>query len=241
VRLAELLDRAGVKPGAVEVTFQGLDAPALPTTPAYVKSLSLETARAEDVLVAYEMNGAPLPPLNGFPARLVVPGLYSTYWVKALSKVTVLDAAFEGFWMKKGYRVPKTEGAHEAPDALAKETSSIGKMNVRSLLVRPGPDERVAANKPTTLEGIAFDSGTGIARVEVSTDGGASWQDAPLDEELGKYAFRRFRLPWTPSAGKHLILVRATSVVGEQQRREPVWNRSGYMQNVIERREVTVA
>ena len=99
VRLRDLLRRAGLRAGAVQVSFDGLDEGPLPSVPDFVKALDVDHARQPEVLVAYEMNGAPLPMLNGFPARLVVPGWYATYWVKALTHITVLDDPFTGFWM----------------------------------------------------------------------------------------------------------------------------------------------
>ena len=106
VRLRDLLDRAGVKAGAAEVSFSGLDRAAMAATPNFVKALSIDHARDGEVMVAYEMNGADLPMLNGFPLRLVVPGWYATYWVKALNQVNVLAEKFHGFWMDKAYRIP---------------------------------------------------------------------------------------------------------------------------------------
>jgi sulfite dehydrogenase (cytochrome) subunit A len=241
VRLADVLAWAGVRPGAVEVSFRGMDRAALPSVAEFEKSLELDRARDRDVLLAYEMNGEPLPILNGFPLRLVVPGVYSTYWVKAIDRITVHAAPFEGFWMKKAYRVAKTENADERPDALAKETTPIGKMNVKSMLVRPAPGDRVVAGKATEIEGVAFDGGSGIAKVEVSTDGGATFREARLDQDLGPYSFRRFRAPWTPdSPGARTVIVRATSVAGETQRPTPGWNRAGYMRNAAERADITV-
>ena len=136
--------------------------------------------------------------LNGFPLRLVVPGWYSTYWVKALTEISVLPDAFQGLWMAKAYRVPKTEGADESPVALAKETVPISRMNVRSLVVRPTAGDAIVAGSTYELQGIAFDGGSGIRGVEVSTDGGMSWRDARLDADLGKFSFRRWRASWTP-------------------------------------------
>src|SRR6266403_693633 len=108
-RLREVLQAAGLRPGAVDVTFNGLDAPAFPTVPDFVKSLAVaQVLDWPEVLIAYQMNGRPLPMLNGFPARLVVPGWYSTYWVKNLSEITVTDQPFEKFWMKPAYRIPDT-------------------------------------------------------------------------------------------------------------------------------------
>ncbi len=241
VRLKDLLVKAGVRTGARDVTFRGLDRAPLESVPAYVKSLAIDRANDADVIVAYAMNDAPLPLLNGFPARLVVPGWFSTYWVKALTEIRVLDAAFDGFWMAKAYRIPKTPDADESPAELAKETTPITKINVRSLIVRPEPDETVSPGRAYELEGIAFDGGAGIKRVEVSTDGGATWSDARLGADLGRYSWRRWRATWTPPGpGTHAILARATSTAGEEQRATPQWNRAGYMRNVFERVDVRV-
>src|SRR5882724_7393649 len=137
VRLRDILDRAGVKPGAVEVAFEGLDRAPLVSTPRFAKALGIDHARDGEALVAYEMNGAELPMLNGFPLRLVVPGWYATYWVKALREITVLPEKFHGFWMDKAYRVPNNPNCQESPTELAKETVPISTMTVRSLIVQP--------------------------------------------------------------------------------------------------------
>ena len=242
VRLRTLLDRAGVRAGARCVTLRGLDQPPIQGPPPFQKSLDIDRARDPDVLVAWAMNDQPLPMLNGFPLRLVVPGWYSTYWVKSLTELTVLDTAFEGFWMAKAYRVPKTDGADEAPEHLATETVPISRMDVRSVVVRPEPGARLRLGAPCAMDGVAFDGGSGIARVEVSVDGGARWQDAQLDPDLGKYSFRRWRFAWTPTEpGPRTIAVRATSASGEVQRPTPQWNRGGYMRNVYERTPVVVS
>jgi sulfite dehydrogenase (cytochrome) subunit A len=188
------------------------------------------------------MNDAPLPMMNGYPLRLVVPGWYSTYWMKALDRIDVLDSEFDGFWMKKAYRIPASDGADERPDDLSKETIPIHRMNVGSLFVRPEPGERLARGAPCEIQGVAWDSGSGIARVEVSTDGGGTWQDARLDRDLGPYSWRRWRSSWIPSQkGPATVTARATSVRGEVQVARPRWNRSGYMKNDCERVDVEVA
>ena len=246
VRLRDLLDKAKVKPGAVDVSFNGLDEPILKAapgfagTPDFVKSLSFDHANDGEVMVAYEMNGQPLPMLNGFPLRLIVPGWYATYWVKALSEITVLDKSFDGFWMAKAYRVPNTQGFIESPDALAKETVPINRMTVRSLFVQPALDETVPANADYEVQGLALDGGSGIEKVEISVDGGKSWSEARLDPEIGKYSWRRFRYTWRPTPGQHQLKARATNRAGETQP-EHQWNRSGYACNVIESLQVNVA
>jgi sulfite dehydrogenase len=240
VRLRDLLDRAGLRAGAVQVAFDGLDVGPMPSVPDYVKALDVDRAREPEVLVAIAMNDAPLPMLNGFPARLVVPGWYATYWVKALTDITVLDRRFEGFWMAPAYRIPHNATAEETPQALSPATVPINRMNVRSLFVRPESDASIPAGQPFTLDGIAFDGGDGIRKVEVSTDGG-TWTEAALGSDLGRFSFRRWTAEWTPTAGEHRLRVRATSGSGEEQPAVPRWNRSGYMRNVIEEVRVHAA
>lgn len=242
VKLKDLLQAAGIKPGAVDVSFAGLDEAPLFNMHKFVKALTVDHAISDEVLVAYEMNDAPLPMLNGFPLRLVVPGWYATYWVKSLAAIQVLPQKFQGFWMDKAYRIPKNEDAVETPENLAKDTVPINKMNVRSLIISPDVQDVVQAGKTFEIQGIAFDSGSGINKVEISTDGGKTWQAATLDsDKLGNYSFRRFRMNWTPSStGSYKLMSRAYSNEGKFQRSFDQWNKSGYMRNVIEEWGVTV-
>jgi len=241
VRLRDILDRAGVQKGAVEVAFDGLDQGPLPTVPDFIKALAIDHARSPEVLVAYAMNDQTLPLLNGFPVRLVVPGWFATYWVKSLASITVLDRPFQGYWMSKAYRIPTTAHAQESPQSLAQTTVPISRMSLRSFLVSPVAGEHLPIGRPTTLEGIAFDGGDGVRQVEVSHDGGANWAVATLGPDLGPYSFRRFRLDWTPTRpGVHTLAVRATSRSGETQPETANWNRGGYLRNVVERLEIIV-
>lgn len=241
VRLRDILNMAGMKSGAVDVTFNGLDEPPAPTVPDFVKPLSVATLMDNhDVLVAYQMNGAPLPMLNGFPARLVVPGWYATYWVKHLSEITVLDREFDGFWIKTAYRIPDTPCGCVEPGTKPARTVPINRMNVRSFIITPENGARVAAGRATTLKGIAFDGGYGIAQVEISWDDGATWRRVPLGEDLGRFSFREWSARWTPAKpGNYRLMVRATNRVGESQPFDPLWNPAGYLRNVIEHIEVT--
>jgi DMSO/TMAO reductase YedYZ molybdopterin-dependent catalytic subunit len=240
VRLVDLLRRAGVKRGAVEVSFAGLDRGGLASVPDYVKSLTMEVAERPDILVAYEMNGQPVPMLNGFPARLIVPGWFATYWIKALSHIMVLDRPFEGFWMKEAYRIPTTNEGLERPDALGAHTIPINAMRVRSFITGPLADARLAADRHV-VSGIAFDGGDGIQRVEFSADGGSTWSETTLGEDLGRYSFRRWTASWVPSApGEYRLQCRATSRGGATQPATAGWNRAGYLRNVIEEIRVTV-
>ncbi|MBV9439907.1 MAG: molybdopterin-dependent oxidoreductase [Candidatus Eremiobacteraeota bacterium] len=240
VRLRDILDRAGVAASAKQVQFDGLDGPALPATPDFKKSLDLDVARGDDVIVAYLMNGAPMPLLNGYPVRLIVPGWYATYWVKMLSAITVLDHVDDNFWMKTAYRIPDTPHASVVPGATGFATVPINRMDVRSFITNIAGG---AALKPgaTTLRGIAFDGGSGIRRVEVSTDGGATWRDATLEQDYGKYSFRRWNAGWDARPGSATLAVRATANDGSVQSATPIWNPSGYMLNTIETYKVTVS
>jgi sulfite dehydrogenase len=229
-----------VKSGAVDVSFNGLDVPPLASVSDFVKALSIDHARDGEVMVAYAMNNQALPMVNGFPLRLVVPGWYGTYWVKALSEITVLPQSFSNFWTNKAYRIPNGPNGTESPNNLAKDTVPINRFNVRSIFVRPEPDETLHPGVPNEIEGVAFDSGYGIRRVEVSTDGGATWADARLDPEIGKYSWRRWRASWTPSnRGQYRLMARATNAIGETQSKQQ-WNRSGFMWNVIQQVDVKV-
>jgi sulfite dehydrogenase (cytochrome) subunit A len=240
VRLKDVLDAAGVMPGAIQVGLQGLDVPPLPKTPRYEKSLQIDHARDGEVLIAYEMNGAPLPMLNGFPIRLVVPGWYATYWVKALSSVTVLDQPLKTFWMDKAYRIPDNAEANEDSQHLSPATVPINQMSVHSIFVSPEPGEQLRAGQRYQLAGVANDGASGIRRVEVSNDGGQTWSDATLGTDLGKYSWRLWQAEWTPSAkGTYRLMVRATSSAGQMQRTAK-WNRSGYQRDVIEQLDVAV-
>lgn len=241
VRLKDILNKAGVKAQSVQVTFAGLDEPPLYSMHKFVKALELEHALSDEVLVAYEMNGEPLPMLNGYPLRLVVPGWYATYWVKSLAKIEILPSKFDGFWMEKAYRIPKNANASETPENLAKDTVPINRMNIRSIIVRPDFNDIVRAGKQYEIEGIAFDGGEGILSVDVSTDGGKTWNVSNLDKsDFGNYSFRRWRFVWVPPrAGVHKILTRATSLNGATQGTQ-YWNKSGYMRNGIEEVEVPV-
>lgn len=243
VRLRDILSKAGVKQGAVEVTFDGLDKPQMPSIPDFVKSLSISHAMEDpDVLVAYEMNGQPLPVLNGFPARLIVPGWYATYWVKNLSDINVLNHPFDGFWMTKAYLIPDTPCGCIEPGTAPAHAVPINRMNVRSFLISIQEGARVPVNRETILKGIAFDAGYGIQDVFVSTDSGATWQQATLGRDWGNYSFREWSFNWTPRRpGKYMLMVRAVNRIGESQPDRRIWNPAGYMQNFVERVSVFAA
>ncbi|WP_249359339.1 molybdopterin-dependent oxidoreductase [Cupriavidus sp. 2SB] len=241
IPLRTVLERAGVKPGAVSVSFDGLDRPPLEGGPDFVKALTFDHAMDGEVMLAWQMNGKDLPFLNGYPLRLVVPGYFGTYWVKHLSHIEVLDKNFEGFWVKSAYRIPKNDCACVEPGKTPAETVPIGRFGVRSFITSLGQNSILRAGLTTTIKGIAFDGGSGIAEVSFSDDAGKTWRPAKLGKDLGKYSFREWHIDYRPSQKGNLDLrVRARSQAGEVQPTTARWNPAGYMRNVVESTQVTV-
>jgi DMSO/TMAO reductase YedYZ molybdopterin-dependent catalytic subunit len=247
VRLREVLDMAGIKSGSLQVQFQGLETgqgPAGLGSNLFLKSLDLKNPVLDECVVAYLMNGEPLPMLNGFPVRLVVPGYFATYWTKCLTWIRVLDAPDENFWMKTGYRVPDTPRGNTTPDEVKAgkvKTIPIERFPVRSFLISPDGSSKIPAGMNVTLRGIAFSGFAGVNRVEVSDDGGKTWLAAKLGENHGAYSFRTWESSWiAKSPGRYSLAVRATDEKGNTQPDEPVWNPGGYLWNRIERQEIVV-
>jgi DMSO/TMAO reductase YedYZ molybdopterin-dependent catalytic subunit len=243
VRLKDVLAKAGVKKEAVEVVFDGADHAPLPKTPDFVKSLPVDVAMSEDVLIAFEMNGEPLPHWNGFPARLIVPGWTGTYWIKQLSSVKVMSSPEKNFWMSTAYRQPR--GLFKTPtfsSQLYSPNEPITAMVVNSLITSLRNGQRVERGKPLEVRGVAWDRGNGIAKVEVSVDAGAQWTEAKLGKDLGRYSFREFALsvPMREDGGR-VVMARATSKSGETQVEKLIHNPAGYHHNVIQRIYVEVA
>src|SRR5713101_3621850 len=195
VRLRELLDAAGVKSGSVQVQFEGLDTGAGPKgmgSNRFLKSLDLTNAAFDETIVAYLMNGEPLPMLNGFPVRLVVPGYFATYWTKSLAWIRVLETPDDNFWMKTAYRIPDTPRGTTTPEdtkAGKVKTIPIERMPVRSFLISPDGSSKIPAGLGVTLRGMAFSGYGKVVKVEVS-DNGNTWRAAELGEDHGAYSFR---------------------------------------------------
>ena len=240
-RLRDVLRKAGLAPEAKQVTFDGLDKALVPQTPDFVKALEVDHALSEDVLLAYEMNGEELPWLNGYPLRLVVPGYYGTYWVKHVHEISVLEKAFDGFWMSTGYRIPDNTCACVDPGTTPQKTIPIGRFNVRSFITSLTDGEKLRRGSQTMVKGIAFDGGAGIQKVLFSEDDGAQWRETTLGKDLGRYSFRPWSIPFAAARpGKYDLKVRAINRSGESQPAEPRWNPAGYMRNVIETVRVEV-
>ena len=247
VHFRDILNMAGIKNGSVQVQMEGLERGKGPEgMPSYEfkKSLDLTDPVLDESIVAYAMNGEPLPMLNGFPVRLIVPGYFATYWVKCLSSVRLLDKPDGNFWMNPGYRVPDTPRGNTNPaDVKAGKVKMIPitRMPVRSFVVSPDGGTKIPAGLPVTVRGIAFSGSGRVTKVEFSDSMRGGWRTAKLGEDLGPYAFRTWEMPWTPGrAGKYRLAARATDEKGNVQPGEGVWNPGGYLWNKIEQQEVTV-
>ena len=242
VRLKDVLDRAGVKPGAVQVRLKGLDTPVVADAPDFLKSLAVDHARDGEVMIAYAMNGEQLPLLNGFPLRVVVPGWYATYWVKMLSDIEVLDSPDTNFWMKTAYTIPDTPHADMKPGQADVKMIPINRLNPRSFITNIASGTTIPAGKPALIRGIAFGGDSGVKRVDFSADGGKSWHGAHLGKDEGKYSFRRWETRFAPAAkGDYTLMVRCTNASGEAQPAQANWNPAGFMRNIIESTPVSVA
>jgi len=238
VPLKDVLARAELKDTARQVAFRGLDISIFGGGD-FVKALDVHHALDGEVMLAYRMNGAAIPMLNGYPLKLIVPGYYGTCWVKHVSHIDVVDQTFEGFWMKPAYRVPDNECACIEPGTTPAATRPIGRFNVRSFITSLRDGAQLIAGRETLVRGIAFDGGQGIREAAYSLDGGASWRGARLGEDIGRYSFREFTFAFTPARGSHDLRVRAWNRSGESQPMEPTWMPAGYMRDVVERVAVT--
>jgi DMSO/TMAO reductase YedYZ molybdopterin-dependent catalytic subunit len=237
--LAALLADAGISADAVEVLFTGLDRGVEgEIEQSFQRSLPLADALGDDVLLAWELNGTPLPPQHGFPLRLVVPGWYGMANVKWLSRITVLEEPFTGYQNARGYRLRQEPEQDGVP---------LTRMAVRALMIPPGiPDfatrRRFAGLTEHALEGRAWSGAGSIEAVDVSTDGGATWQQAELGPEPGRHVWRSWSFAWRPpAAGDYELCCRATDAAGNQQPAAPPWNLGGYANNAVQRIAVTVA
>lgn len=247
VRLVDLLNASGVKAGSLQVQFEGLDkGRGLKDSASYryQKSLNLNNPIVHETIVAYEMNNEPLPMLNGFPVRLVVPGKFSTYWIKALTWIRVLTESDTNFWMAKAYCVPDTPRGNTTPqdvkNGLIKKVP-IGTMPVRSFIIIPDGSGKIPVEMPVIVRGIAFSGYGRVIKVEFSENDGTTWRKARLGKDHGPYSFRTWEVTWIPKhTGAYKLAVRATDEKGNVQPDEGVWNPGGYLWNKIERQEVNI-
>ncbi|MGE5414951.1 MAG: sulfite oxidase [Syntrophomonadaceae bacterium] len=227
VRVKDLLERAGLKAGAKHLHTFGSDSPP-EKVPPFHRSVELEKI-LQDGIVAFEMNGEPLPPLHGAPARLVVPGWAGDHWMKWLVRLSPQPSPQTGFYMDVAYRYPKAPGE---PGVAFKpeEMSPVTELFVKSSITEAPSTAR--AGKPVTVRGFAFSGAPDVAKVEVTDDGGATWAPATLSSEHDPYAWRLWSFAYTPKrVGKATLYARATDSRGNVQPKEAVWNQSGYLYN----------
>ncbi len=235
--LRGILEDAGVLAEAVELVFTGLDRGIQGDIPqAYQRSLTIEDAMREEVILAYEMNGRPLEPQHGYPLRLVVPGWYGMTSVKWLARIEAVDRHFDGYQMEGSYRY--SQSADDCGDP-------VSLIRVRSLMLPPGdPDfltrTRVLSPGPVTLTGRAWAGRLQVTRVEVSTDGGKTWNDARLGDSPGPYAWREWSFDWQATSGHHELAVRATDIEGNTQPYGQFWTYQGMGNNAAHRVPVIV-
>jgi len=236
--LQPLLDEAGVLDGGSDVLFVGLDRGMEGgEEQSYARSVPLSEALGEDVLLAYEINGVPLPPQHGFPLRLLVPGWYGMTSVKWLARITVLDAPHDGYQMRDSYRVRQEEGEEGIP---------LARMQVRALMIPPGIPEflsraRIVEAGECLVRGRAWSGEAEVAGVEVSTNGGETWAEAQLEASaLGPWAWRSWSFAWQAEPGEHELCCRARDAAGNVQPLEPPWNLGGYANNAVQRVAVIV-
>ena len=235
--LRPLLQEAVVGESAVEVLFTGLDRGIDGgIEQRYQRSLSVEEALRDDLLLAYEMNGQPLPPQHGFPLRLVVPGWYGMTSVKWLSEIEAIDEPFAGYQQAEAYRLRQTEDENGTP---------VDRIVPRSLFVPPGIPEyftrdRLAEAGEHVVEGRAWSGFAPIAGVQFSSDGGSTWDDAELEPQEERWAWRGWRYRWQAEPGEHVLCSRTRDEDGNEQPVEPAWNLGGYSNNAVQRVRVTV-
>ena len=237
-RLADILERAGVKVSGKHVMFQGLEE--VPgKVPPFIRSIPIEKAMHGDTLVATHMNGSALEKHHGYPARALVPGWVGAASCKWLSEIKVLEKEFDGNFMKPGYRMPNHP--LEPGEPLNVDDSHVlTSLNVKSVITAPG-EGSILQSRVFAVQGAAWAGEAEIVKVEVSSDKGASWQPAQLHHEQAKYAWRlwSYRLK-VPGAGEYTILSRATDSQERVQPRAAEWNPSGYLYNAFDQVKVRV-
>jgi sulfite oxidase len=239
VRLRDVLAMAGLKEPAQHVQLQGADRPVVATVPLFVRSIPLTKALHPDTILAYEMNGRPLPLLHGAPLRVIAPGWMADSCTKWLTEITVQAEEAQGYYMQTAYRVP-VQPLEPGASSNGQATVPVEAMVVKSLIAAPGEGETVKAG-PVTIQGVAWGGEAKVVKVEVSFDEGRTWEQARLIGEDHPYAWRQWQFLWrVKTAGTVTIVCRATDARGETQPASSPWNPSGFLWNGWDRITVTV-
>ena len=237
-QLKTILEKAAAKSTARHVMFRGLDE--VPgKVPPFIRSIPIEKALDVDTLIATKMNGAPLTSHHGFPARALVPGWIGAASCKWITEIKLLDKPFEGNFMSPGYRMPN-QPVKPGDTVKPEDTHSVTALDVKSVIATPATDAKLKA-KSVTISGAAWAGEAEIAKVEISTDAGATWQPATLGNDRSKYAWRIWSYRWKPAKpGAYTILSRATDTKGRTQPSSAVWNPSGYLYNAYDQVNIHV-
>jgi DMSO/TMAO reductase YedYZ molybdopterin-dependent catalytic subunit len=233
VRLADVLALARPKTTARHVAFDGADRPPTPQAPDFVRSIPMWKAVNPQTLIALEMNGTPLPPLHGGPARALVPGFVASASMKWLERIIVQADEFDGFYMKSNYTAPRVEND--------KEIYSLQSLEVKSLIIEPADGTRLTQPGQLTIRGWAWAGEGELTGIDVSTDGGSTWIAGRFTGTWDRYSWRRWELDWDAKSGSHTLMARATDSLGRVQPATRAWNRLGYRWNVIHAVKVDVA
>ncbi|MCI0664764.1 MAG: sulfite oxidase [Acidobacteria bacterium] len=238
VRLVDLLKKAGLKPSGKFVLLEGADKP-VGKMPDFVRNVPLDKALHSDTILAYQMNGEPLPQLHGFPLRAVVPGWEGAYAVKWLNHISVIDQEYDGFFVKTAYRFPNKKIAPGA-SVDQKDLIPLTGLIVKTLINSPLDGAKLAPGN-IRVGGFAWAGESSITRVDLSIDNGSTWVSARLGKERERYAWQSFEHQFEiTKPGSYLIMSRATDDQGRVQPVAPNWNPSGYLWNVIERVRIDV-
>jgi sulfite oxidase len=236
--LKTLLEKAGLKETAKHVQFRGLD-PVPGKVPPFIRSIPIEKALDGDTLIATHMNGGPLSLRHGYPARAITPGWVGAASCKWLTEITVLDKPAEGNFMSPGYRFPNTPGKPGEP-IKPEDTHPLTALPVKSLIAAPSEGAKLKAGAHA-IQGVAWAGEADITKVEISTDGGASWNAAQLGKDQAKYAWRLWTYNWKATrSGDYVILSRASDSQGRVQPDAAIWNPSGYFYNAYDQVKVYV-
>ncbi len=240
VRLRDVLQRAGLKPQGLHVQLQGADRPAVATVPLFTRSISLAKALHPDTLLAYEMNGRPLPLLHGAPLRVITPGWMAESCTKWLTEITVRTDESPGYYMQQAYRMPETS-IQSGSGLPGTAMIPVEQMVVKSLIAAPAEGDTVMQGR-VTIQGVAWGGEVPVAQVEVSCDDGRTWEPARFIGDEQPYAWRQWQYNWNAgTAGPTVILCRATDARGERQPEKSPWNPGGFLWNGWDRCSVTVA
>ncbi len=240
VRLRDVLAQAGVKEQAHHVQFQGADRPVVASVPLFTRSIPLAKALHPDTILAYEMNGHPLPLLHGAPLRVMTPGWMADSCTKWLTEITVQAEEAKGYYMQTAYRVP-AKPVEPGASASGQTMMPVEAMVVKSLIAAPQEGETVGPG-PVTIQGVAWSGEAKVVKVEVSLDEGRTWEPARLVGEDQPCAWKQWQIVWQPKEhGARTILCRATDDRGQMQPMTSPWNPGGFLWNGWDRVNVTVA